>query len=300
VTGTTKVAGSARTIPAVLPLKDVNPTRRTPVVTLLLIVACVAAWVWWQQEPQREPVEDLVFNVENAAIPCELTEGRPLTVPEVEATFGELGGDTASCGIGGEDAARVFPDKSVWLAAFASMFFHGGLMHIGGNMLYLWIFGNNIEDHLGHVRYLLFYVVGGLAALATHVLLDASSTVPVVGASGAVAAVMGAYLVWFPNAPVRTVVFFGFPILATITAKWLLGVWFVLQFFTSPNAGVAWAAHVGGFVFGAAVGLVVRTSRAAQRAAWTRDHRGEMSPHQWDSTGGVGPRQEYERWRPRR
>jgi membrane associated rhomboid family serine protease len=284
----------------VLPLKDVNPTRRTPVATLLLILACVAAWIWWQQEPQREPVDDLVFNIEHAAIPCELTEGRPLTAPELQATYGALGGDQEACGVGGGDAPAGVPDKNVWLAGLASMFFHGGLMHIGSNMLYLWIFGNNIEDHLGRVRYLLFYVIGGVAALATHVALQPDSTIPVVGASGAVAAVMGAYLVWFPNAPVRTVVILGFPILATITAKWLLGVWFVLQFFTSPNSGVAWAAHVGGFVFGVAVGLVVRTTRAAQRVAWTRDHRADMDPERWDSTGGVGAVRQYQRWTPRR
>jgi len=284
----------------VLPLKDVNPTRRTPVATLLLILACVAAWVWWQQEPQREPVDDLVFNLEHAAIPCELTKGRPLTEPELQATFGELGGDPEACGVGGDDAPQGVPGKSVWLAGLASMFLHGGLMHIGSNMLYLWIFGNNIEDHLGRFRYLLFYVAGGVAALATHVALQPDSTIPVVGASGAVAAVMGAYLVWFPHAPVRTIVFLGFPILATITAKWLLGIWFVLQFFTSPNSGVAWAAHVGGFVFGAVIGLLVRTTRAAQRMAWTRDHRDDMAPRHWDPTGGVGRVHEYQRWSPRR
>lgn len=283
-----------------LPLKDVNPTRRTPIATLLVILACVAAWIWWQQEPQREPVEDLVFNIEHAAIPCELTRGRPLTEPELQATFGQLGGDAEACGIGGDDAPPGVPDKNVWAAGLASMFFHGGLMHIGSNMLYLWIFGNNIEDHLGRFRYLLFYVVGGVAALATHVALQPDSTIPLVGASGAVAAVMGAYLVWFPNAPVRTVVLLGFPILATITAKWLLGVWFVLQFFTNPNSGVAWAAHVGGFVFGVAVALVVRTTPAAQRVAWRRDHLGDMDPRHWDSTGGVGAVRQYQRWTPRR
>jgi membrane associated rhomboid family serine protease len=270
------------------------------VATLLLILVCAGAWFFWQQEPQREPVDDLVFNLENAAIPCELTKGRPLTEPELQATFGELGGDAESCGIGGEDAPQGVPDKSVWLAAFSSMFFHGDLLHIGSNMLYLWIFGNNIEDHLGRGRYLLFYVAGGLAALATHVALQPDATVPVVGASGAVAAVMGAYLVWFPNAPVRTIVVLGFPLLVTITAKWLLGVWFLLQFFTSPNSGVAWAAHVGGFVFGAAIGLLVRSTGAAQRMAWRPEYRDQMAPRRWDSTGGVGPVQEHQRWGRRR
>ncbi len=282
-----------------LPLKDVNPTRRTPLVTLALIVACVVAWVFWQQEPARSAQDDLVFNLEYAAIPCELRQGTPLSIDEIQATFGSLGGDPDACGVERPDAEEVFPDKSVWLAAVASMFFHGGLMHIGGNMLYLWIFGNNIEDHLGHVRYLLFYLVGGIVATATHVALQPDSTIPVVGASGAVAAVMGAYLVWFPRAPVRTVLFLGFPIVATVQAKWLLGFWFVLQFFTSPNSGVAWAAHVGGFAFGAVVGIGVRTMGGLQRAVWTKDHRGDMAPRHWDTTGGVGDVHEYRRWKPR-
>ena len=281
-----------------LPLRDVNPTRRAPVVTLLLIAACLAVWFLWQQEPQRSATEDLAFNLEHAAIPCELVEGRPLTQQEVTAAFRVPTDDFDVCGIGRDDSPAAVAGKNVWLAAIASMFFHGGIMHIAGNMLYLWIFGNNIEDHLGHVRYLVFYLVGGVAATATHVALQPESVVPVVGASGAIAAVMGAYLIWFPRAPVRTIVLFGFPLLLTIQARWLLGFWLVLQFFTSPNSGVAWAAHVGGFVAGAAFGLVVRTTRAAA-ALWTPDHRDElMGP--WDSTGGAGDIHEYRRWTPRR
>lgn len=281
------------------PLRDLNPTRRTPVVTLLLIVACIGVWVFWQQEPQRSDLDDLVFNLEQAAIPCELVQGRPLSEPELRAAYGQFGGDYESCGIGGDDAPGAVPDKNVWLAAVASMFLHGGFMHIAGNMLYLWIFGNNIEDHLGHVRYLLFYLVGGIAALVAHVVLQPDSVVPVVGASGAIAAIMGAYLTWFPRAPVRTIVVLGFPLLLTIQARWLLGFWFVLQFFTSPNSGVAWAAHVGGFVFGVAFGLLVRSARAAGRALWTPDHRDELQGA-WDPTGGVGDVHEYRRWQPRR
>src|SRR5690606_30607109 len=157
-------------------------------------------------------------------------------------------------------SGKVFPEKSVWLALLTSMFLHGGLAHLGGNLLFLWIFGNNIEDHLGHVKYLLFYLIGGFVASAAHIGLNLDSTIPVVGASGAIAAVMGAYLVWFPNAPVRTVVFFFFITMVDIRAKWLLGFWFVSQFFTNPNAGVAWAAHVGGFVFGVLVALVIRSN----------------------------------------
>ena len=280
-----------------LPLKDVNPTRRTPIVTLALILASIGAYLFWQQEPQRSPQEDLIFNLEEAAIPCEVVEARPLNEPELRATYGTEGGDFEACGIGSDDSPAGVPDKNVYLALLASMFLHGGFMHIGGNMLYLWIFGNNIEDHLGHVRYLLFYLIGGVAASAAHIGLQPDSTVPVIGASGAVAAVMGAYLVWFPRAPVRTLLFLGLPLFVTIQAKWLLGFWFVLQFFTSPNSGVAWAAHVGGFVFGAVVGLAVRSMRPVQRATWTRDHLGDMDPRHWDSTGGVGAVHERRRWR---
>lgn len=283
----------------VFPIKDVNPTHRKPVVTLLIIAACVAVWVGWQQEPQRSPTDDLIFNLEQAAIPCEVVEGRPLTDQELEATYGIVGGDTEACNVGSPDAPAGVPDKQVWLAVVASMFFHGGFMHIAGNLLFLWVFGNNVEDHLGHLRYLLFYLLGGIVATGAHVALQPASTIPLVGASGAVAAVMGAYLVWFPRAPVRTVLLLGFPILVTITAKWLLGFWFLLQFFTSPNSGVAWAAHVGGFVFGVAVGLVVRSVRAVQRATWAPDHRDDMDPRHWDPTGGIGPVHEYRRWSPR-
>jgi membrane associated rhomboid family serine protease len=119
------------------------------------------------------------------------------------------------------------------------------------------------------------------------VALNLNSTVPMVGASGAIAAVMGAYLVWFPDAPVRTRLTFFFIVMVRIRAKWVLGFWFVLQFFTSPNSGVAWAAHVGGFVFGVLVGLAVRASPTLQRLMWRRavlPRRGER----WDPTGGAG------------
>ncbi|MDE0803534.1 MAG: rhomboid family intramembrane serine protease [Acidimicrobiales bacterium] len=282
------------------PIADVNPTRRTPIVTVLIMIACIGAWFGWQQEPQRSAGEDFVFNIEHAAIPCELVQGRPLDVQEFNAAFDPTtGGDADSCGIGRDGAPPVVADKMVWLAAVASMFFHGGWLHIGGNLLYLWIFGNNIEDHLGPLRYLAFYLIGGLVATATHVALQPDSVIPVIGASGAVAAVMGAYAVWFPRAPVRTVLLLGFPILVTIKARWVLGFWFVLQFLTSPNSGVAWAAHVGGFVFGAAIGLLIRASGALRHAIWRSEYSGQMD-RRWDPTGGVGDVHEYRRWTPGR
>ena len=134
------------------------------------------------------------------------------------------------------------------------MFMHGGLLHLGGNMLFLWIFGNNVEDAMGHVKFVFFYVLGGLAALALHVVTDLSSQTPTLGASGAIAAVLGAYALLFPRARVVTVIFivFFFTILE-LPALLVLGGWFVLQALSASmdaSGGVAYFAHIGGFIFG--------------------------------------------------
>jgi membrane associated rhomboid family serine protease len=140
-----------------------------------------------------------------------------------------------------------------------------------------------VESHLGHIRYAFFYVAGGLFASAAHIALNLESTIPVVGASGAIAAVMGAYLVWFPNAPVRTLIILIFFItVVRVRAMWLLLFWFGTQFFTSPESGVAWGAHVGGFVFGVAIALLIRESPAVRRVAWRSRY---VTPGPWDSTG---------------
>lgn len=258
-----------------IPLRDANPTRRRPVVTLLLLLLNLG--VYFLVQPAAGEVEEvevdgrrgevdgqLAFNLEQAAIPCEVVQGRPLDVEEVEATFGA--GDTTACAAGDEDTP-VFPTKNVLLAVLTSMFLHGGLVHLGGNMLFLWIFGNNIEDRLGHVRYLLFYLAAGVAATMAHIAVQPSSTVPVVGASGAIAGVMGAYLVWFPKARITTLFIFFFILFRQVQARWVLAIWFVSQFFINPNDGVAWVAHVGGFVFGIVVSLAVRGGSATRRLA---------------------------------
>ncbi|MDP1820872.1 MAG: rhomboid family intramembrane serine protease [Acidimicrobiales bacterium] len=268
-----------------IPLKDENPTHRRPAVTLAIIMACVVVYFFWQPSPFQETVDDLDFALRRAAIPCEIAQGEPLTVDELRATY-RLGRDDA-CDIGSEESPQAFPAKSVLASVFVSMFLHGSVSHLGGNLLFLWIFGNNIEDHLGHVRYLLFYLVGGVAATATYVALNLDSTIGMVGASGAIAAVMGAYFVWFPDAPVRTWISFLLFVFVRIRAKWVLGFWFILQFFTAPDSGVAWAAHVGGFVFGVLIGLVVRASRTARRAIWGSTAQ-QVPPGGWDPTGGVG------------
>jgi membrane associated rhomboid family serine protease len=240
----------------VIPLKDYNPTRRFPVITLLLIVINVGVY-FFVQRPFDENTSQARFSYEVAAIPCEVVQGRPLTETEIVQTL--QGDDDTACE---SDPApgdeEVFPNKSVWLALLYSMFLHGSLLHIGGNMLFLWIFGNNIEDRMGIAGYIGFYLLSGLVASAAHVLVQPDSTIPVVGASGAIAGVMGAYLVLFPNVKIRSLIIFFIILFRDIPAKWLLGVWFVTQFFTNPNAGVAWVAHVGGFAFGALVALMLR------------------------------------------
>jgi membrane associated rhomboid family serine protease len=279
--------GAPVSVTGVIPIRDDNPTRRVPIVTILLIVLNVG--VFFLLQPQgsdlvtrpgettdrrQEQLEQIEFDFEYAAIPCEITKGRPLTEEELVRTV--VQGDDTACA-DQPAGRRAFPDKRVWLAAVVSMFLHANLVHLGGNMLFLWIFGNNIEDHLGAVRYALFYLAGGVVATLAHVAVQPDSTVPMIGASGAVAGVMGAYLLWFPNATILTAIFFVFILFRHIPAKWLLGFWFVSQFFVNPNEGVAWMAHVGGFVFGALVGLVVRASRAARRAAWTSRYTGPAS-----------------------
>jgi membrane associated rhomboid family serine protease len=157
---------------------------------------------------------------------------------------------------------------------FTSMFLHGGLFHIGGNMLYLWIFGNNVEDTLGHGRFLVFYLLSGVAAALAQTVINPGSRVPMIGASGAVSGVLGAYLLLFPYARVLTLITFGFFIrIVPIPAMLVLGFWIVVQamnglitFGTPDRGGVAWFAHIGGFVAGLGLLLVFRPRRPRQ--AW--------------------------------
>jgi membrane associated rhomboid family serine protease len=250
-----------------LPLLDRNPTRRTPVVTILLIVANVAVFFLIQGPAESDTGGAAAFFYEHAAIPCEVVTGDPLD--ENEITLGIQAGIDACSSESEEGVPEVFPAKRVWLAVVSSMFFHGGILHLAGNMLFLWIFGNNIEDHLGWFRYLAFYLLGGVVATLAHVAVQPGSTIPLVGASGAIAGVMGAYLIWFPRARILTLVFI---FLIEIPAMWVLGFWFVSQFFIDPTSGVAATAHVGGFVFGIVAGLLVRRSVRARQMAWRRPY----------------------------
>jgi membrane associated rhomboid family serine protease len=258
-----------------LPLKDDNPTRGTAWMTLLLIGACVFVYFGIQQtqtsnvyDSQTRQIKEVDFTLEHAAIPRELIKQRPLTRDEVAAEFGPAA-PALVCDSAGPAVVSATPscdsDKNIYLAVLYSMFLHGSLLHLGGNMLFLWVFGNNIEDARGPFRYLGFYLLAGLVAMAAHVAIDPNSVVPVIGASGAIAGVMGAYLVLYPNAPIFTaIILIIVPLFRRIPAKWLLGFWFLSQFLlTQP--GVAWAAHVGGFVFGVLAGLLWRATGSVPR-----------------------------------
>lgn len=214
-----------------LPIRDENPIGITPVLTIAAIIACVAVFLW-QLGGSAEAQQLKIYRF--GLIPASLTGAADL-----------------------DPRLAVVPP---WLTVVTSMFMHGGFMHLGGNMLFLWIFGNNIEDRLGHGRFALFYVASGLAAAAVQVALDPDSMVPMVGASGAISGVMGAYMVLYPRAQVVTLIFLGFFVTTMrIRAIWYLGIWGLIQlvstFFMQPGeGGVAFAAHLGGFVAG--IGLI--------------------------------------------
>jgi rhomboid family protein len=256
----------------VIPLRDDNPTTRFPIVTLLLIAANVVVYLFVQP---HGGVDETRFTLERAVISCELRQDGPLTVAEYR---------TSECDQDSFDNREFFPDKNVWLAVLTSMFLHGSILHIAGNMLFLWIFGNNVEDHLGSVLYAIFYALAGVAATGAHFLADPGSTVPVIGASGAIAGVMGAYLVLWPRARILTLVPLLLFFVVYLPAGVVLALWFGLQFLTNPNEGVAWVAHVGGFVTGAVLGLVLRQILGPPRTGPTGVDR--SGPGYGDFRGG--------------
>jgi membrane associated rhomboid family serine protease len=237
------------------PLKDDIPSRRFPVVTVTIIGICVAVYFLFEQglwnlgETGNERV------VEYGAIPYEITN--PGSECGLDATGAQLVCE------GQEGVSGTAPEQAPWwVTIFTSMFMHGSLLHLGGNMLFLWIFGNNIEDSMGRPRFVVFYLLGGVAALLGQVAIDPDAAVPTVGASGAIAAVLGGYALLYPRARVVTLIFLI--IIFTIVelpALVVLGLWFLLQLAYGVNeiaqpvggGGVAYFAHIGGFVFGLAL-----------------------------------------------
>lgn len=253
-----------------IPLKDANPTRRTPWVTFALIAANVAVFLLWQPVAGSE-VDQQVFAFCEAQIPWEVANGENLAGggAAARAALADTFGSGQAAPIQGV-LRQECPDKSPYMSLLVSMFLHGGWLHIAGNMLYLWIFGNNVEDRLGRFAFLTFYLLGGLAATGLQMSFDPGSVIPSLGASGAIGAVLGAYLVLFPHARVTTLVMFIFISVIQLPAVLVLGAWFVLQLFSGVGqigqvsaGGVAYWAHVGGFAFGALAALLFFRGRRA-------------------------------------
>jgi membrane associated rhomboid family serine protease len=248
----------------VFPLKDNIPTLRFPVVTVTLIALNVVAYLFWQRggitlgEPSSQHFLCNLYDY--AEIPFEVTHP------------GEQVG-LEGCGV---------PEAPTWLTLFTAMFMHGGLLHLGGNMLFLWIFGNNVEDSMGPVKFVIFYLLGGLAAAALQILIGPDSQVPNVGASGAIAGVLGGYLILFPRARVITVIFiiFFFTIVE-LPALLILGLWFLQQIVfgylgfdnAGEGGGVAYFAHIGGFAFGL---LAIKLFADERKRRAQIDHAGRV------------------------
>jgi len=207
-----------------IPFKDDNPTNTYPYITVSIIIANAGVFLLQVFSPNTG--QNIAFAY--GAIPQNLVHFH---------------------------SVQPIP---VFMTLFTSMFMHGGLMHIGGNMLYLWIFGDNIEDALGHMRFLLFYLFCGVIAAYSHALTDPTSDIPMIGASGAISGVLGAYAILYPAAKVHTLLFFGFFIqVIRVPALIVIGFWAIIQFLSGflsqdglRHGGVAWFAHVGGFLAG--------------------------------------------------
>ncbi len=237
-----------------IPLRDDQPARTFPLVTVLLIAANVLVYVVQQTTPG--------FNDLFSMVPYRVTHPQDLGAYVAQITTqGVLvqhippGYAPAALGPG---QMFVGPGYApAWATIFTAMFMHENLLHIGGNMLYLWIFGNNVEDALGKVRFLVFYLVCGVAAAIAQLATDVNSIIPTLGASGAIAGVLAAYWLLYPNARVLTIVPLFIAFLANIRAYWVLGFWIVLQLYLGVKGlgmerggGVAYFAHIGGFVAG--------------------------------------------------
>ena len=228
------------TFSRVIPYKDENPTELTPVLTLGIIALNVLVWLFVEGAGAPESLARSVCQL--GLIPGEVLR----TVPS--GTVVPLG-DHLQC---------VLTDAPSWRTLLTSMFLHGGWLHLIGNMWFLWVFGNNIEDSMGHTRFIVFYLLCGVAAAATQMFVDPRSAVPMIGASGAISGVMGAYVLLYPRVRVHTFVTLGF-FLTTVTlpAYVMLGYWFLMQLLfgavgtaSGMHGGTAFWAHVGGFVAG--------------------------------------------------
>jgi membrane associated rhomboid family serine protease len=229
------------------PIGDDNTQRRiTPYVNYTLIAINVLVFLYQMTNDQ--------FTLGYSVVPAEITQGRDIVGPVQ--------------GVRGLELARS--PSPIYLTLLSSMFMHGGWLHLGGNMLYLWIFGDNVEDRMGHLKYLIFYLLCGFLASATHIFFGPNSLIPSLGASGAIAGVLGAYLVLFPRQGIRVI---QWGMITELPALIVIGLWGVLQFISGfgslgkggASGGVAFMAHVGGFVAGILLVFLFRNPQERQR-----------------------------------
>jgi membrane associated rhomboid family serine protease len=252
-----------------LPLKDYNPTATVAWVTIVLIAINIAVFLTEPILPSgrtenEQAVTQARYFACHGAVPYEVTHGQRAIDALARGFRFESERDVAYASL-----ERSCPRKNVWLSILTSMFLHNGIAHIGFNMLFLWIFGNNVEDRLGRLRYVIFYLLCGVAAVYAQSYVFPSSAIPLVGASGAIAGVLGAYMLMFPRAPILTWIFF---FIIPIPAFIWIGIWFLLQLTSSlgsvsGDTGVAYMAHVGGFLAGMLLLLVFRPRRPEPVAA---------------------------------
>jgi membrane associated rhomboid family serine protease len=241
-----------------IPISDDNPTRLTPIMTWALIALCVIVYLWERSLP-------------GSLLGCKMDGAIRALGFTPASLFGQRVVVPSGC--------RSFPAVET---IFTSMFLHGSILHIAGNMLYLWIFGNNVEDAMGHVRFVFFYLLCGVAAALTFAYAGPDPSIPMVGASGAISGVLAAYVLLFPRARVTVIVPLGiifYPL--TVSAFWVVGFWFVLQLASAAlsgysEPGVAWWAHVGGFAAGLLLTPVLKSSdfplfgNVRRRGPWER------------------------------
>ncbi|MBM4196789.1 MAG: rhomboid family intramembrane serine protease [Gammaproteobacteria bacterium] len=236
------------------PIRDENPHFLTPWVTYTIVALNVLAWLLVQGYGRDGPLAESVCTL--GLVPGELLQTLP-------AGFAVPLGPQLAC---------LVTDTPNWQSLFTHMFLHGSWMHILGNLWFLWIFGNNVEDSMGHARFALFYLLCGLAAAGLQIASNPGSGVPMVGASGAIGGIMGAYILLYPRVQVHMLVWLGFYVTTfAIPAFWMLGYWFVVQLLGgvgslgATGAGVAFWAHVGGFIAGAILVLLFKDEELLRR-----------------------------------
>ena len=220
-----------------IPISDINPAKNTPVISRIFMFAAIGVFLLIQPNNQTELFN---FFYQYSAIPCELVNFSPIS----EVQFYEN-----NCF--SNQSQSIFPKKNLLLSIVFANFFHANFIHILGNLWSFWIFGNNVEDKLGKTRYTFFLIFIGIISISVHAFLNQDSLIPIVGASGIVSGLMGAYVFMFPNAKLLVLVPFGFIFPTTIKAKFFMIFWFISQILISiSDQNISWEAHVGGFIFG--------------------------------------------------